>query len=56
MLPEVVQNLINKAREVRRGCSCDYDYRCGRCQAVIDLHEALVAVESDTQYIDSKSK
>jgi hypothetical protein len=31
------------AKRIERGCVCEYDYRCGRCEAVKDLHAALAA-------------
>lgn len=33
--------VVRAAEEVKRGCDCEYDYRCGRCQAVCDLNDAI---------------
>ena len=42
--PEVVVQLLNEldeahtlASKISRGCDCEYDYRCVRCDAVINL-------------------
>ena len=37
--------VVEAARRIERGCDCEYDYRCGRCEAVLRLHEALTALD-----------
>jgi hypothetical protein len=32
-----LNQLILKLRELKRGCSCEYDYRCGNCQLILDI-------------------
>ena len=36
-----VERLRDLIRGLRRGCECEYDYRCGKCQAVINAQEAV---------------
>ncbi len=33
--------VVEAAGKVKRGCNCDYDYRCSNCQAIINLHNIL---------------
>lgn len=33
--------VIAAARKVRRGCDCEYGYRCGNCDRLIDLIESV---------------
>jgi hypothetical protein len=40
------------ARRVRRGCDCEYDYRCGRCQAAIGVKTALANLDATTEGSD----
>jgi hypothetical protein len=43
-LKERNEHLERAGLRTDRGCDCEHDYRCGRCQAVVDLH---VLIESD---------
>jgi len=36
-----VAAVIAAARKVERGCDCEYDHRCGRCERVISLRRAV---------------
>jgi hypothetical protein len=47
-----VSALVSAARRIERGCDCEYDHRCGRCQAVLDLRVALAAVDNNQASID----
>lgn len=38
--------VLAAARHVRRGCDCDYDDRCGRCQAAINVRAAIDAYDA----------
>lgn len=29
------------ASELERGCDCEYDYRCGRCDTIVTLQKAV---------------
>lgn len=31
--------IATKASELKRGCDCEYDYRCGRCEDIISIRE-----------------
>jgi predicted PP-loop superfamily ATPase len=44
---ELVDHVVLTARRIERGCDCGYDHRCGRCQAVIDLRNALLALDTN---------
>ena len=45
-LEEKLGFLRDLALKVRRGCDCDYDYRCSNCQAVVALKKALESCET----------
>jgi hypothetical protein len=34
------------ARKIKRGCDCEYDYRCGNCEDVVSLHNLLEKLEA----------
>ena len=36
---DLLRLLADKAVDLLRGCDCDYDYRCGRCETVIRVRE-----------------
>lgn len=36
-----LRKICEAGMKVRRGCDCEYDYRCGNCQAVVTLHDLL---------------
>lgn len=38
--------VVNAAADLQRGCDCDYDYRCDKCQAVLDVREAVDAMNA----------
>lgn len=40
-----VEAVIEAAREIERGCDCEYDHRCGRCSRVVALQAALKALD-----------
>lgn len=42
-----LDKLVAAARRCRRGCTCDYDDRCNRCQAVLDLQAALTELGAE---------
>lgn len=42
---KLLRQLADKAKELRRGCDCDYDYRCGSCQRVLDCKALAEQVE-----------
>lgn len=44
-MSDLERAIIDAARKIERGCDCDYDYRCGRCEAVLCLQEALTALD-----------
>ncbi len=44
-LTTTLKKLSVAAGKIRRGCDCEYDYRCGRCEDAIDLGELLTALE-----------
>lgn len=41
MYRERYTRLLELANGIERGCDCEYDHRCGRCQRVLDLQEFL---------------
>src|SRR5688572_5187305 len=45
MRPELAA-LVEAARHVRRGCDCEYDYRCSNCESVVSLVHALTAYDA----------
>ncbi len=42
---KLLRQLVEKAKDLRRGCNCDYDYRCGNCQRIIDCYELAEQAE-----------
>lgn len=36
-----LDRLFELGDKLGRGCTCDYDYRCGNCQVIIDLRDEL---------------
>lgn len=43
---KLLRELADKAIDLRRGCGCEYDYRCGSCETVISVqYLAISAVE-----------
>lgn len=42
---KALRAIAAKAKELGRGCHCDYDYRCGNCQLVIDVKELAEGVK-----------
>ena len=36
---KALRKIAKEATELKRGCDCEYDYRCGRCQDIIDIRE-----------------
>jgi hypothetical protein len=38
---EALGPVVKAARTIRRGCNCDYDYRCSNCDRVVDLMAAI---------------
>lgn len=36
-----LQKICEAGMKVQRGCDCEYDYRCGNCEAVVGLHLTL---------------
>ena len=41
----LLRDLVTRVKELRRGCDCDYDYRCGNCQRIIDVLELAEQAE-----------
>jgi hypothetical protein len=35
----LLRETAEKALELGRGCDCEYDYRCGRCEQVLSVKE-----------------
>lgn len=35
------------AQEAPRGCHCEYDYRCGNCERILDLCYAVEDLENN---------
>lgn len=33
--------LLALASETKRGCTCEYDHRCGNCETIVRLHTAV---------------
>lgn len=44
---EQFEAVVDLAREVRRGCQCDYDYRCSNCAAICKMRDALCTVDPE---------
>lgn len=40
-----VAAVIEAARKIKRGCDCEYDHRCGRCEDVVSLQGKLEALD-----------
>jgi len=38
--------IVERARYLQRGCTCDYDYRCRACQTVLDILDMLDKVKT----------
>jgi hypothetical protein len=38
--------VILAARDIERGCDCEYDHRCGRCQRVVTLKVKLADLDA----------
>jgi hypothetical protein len=38
--------VVAAARRIERGCDCEYDHRCGRCDRVVTLKERIVALDA----------
>ena len=36
-LKERVQELIDLCSKLKRGCDCDYDYRCSNCNNILKV-------------------
>lgn len=34
---KALRQIAQKAKQLQRGCWCEYDYRCGNCQTIVDL-------------------
>ncbi|MBV9125687.1 MAG: hypothetical protein JO112_20245 [Planctomycetes bacterium] len=32
-----LREIARLAKGLQRGCDCEYDHRCGRCQKIIDI-------------------
>lgn len=37
-LKSYIEKVNTEIAKLRRGCQCEYDYRCGNCQRIVDLH------------------
>lgn len=37
------------AQKIRRGCDCEYDHRCGRCDDIITLIDALASTRTSKE-------
>ena len=44
---EQIQKIIELAKPINRGCWCDYDYRCGNCQRIINLADYIETLKLD---------
>jgi hypothetical protein len=42
---DALESKMSKIRKIsesiRRGCDCEYDYRCGNCEQILQLHNVL---------------
>lgn len=36
-----LQKICEAAMKVQRGCDCEYNHRCGNCDAVVGLQQTL---------------
>lgn len=36
-----LRKICEAGMKVQRGCDCEYDYRCGNCEAVVGLQQTL---------------
>jgi len=36
---EKIRILLKLTQELNRGCSCEYDRRCGNCETIIEIKE-----------------
>lgn len=36
-----LRKICEAGMKVRRGCDCEYDYRCGNCEQIVTLHNVL---------------
>lgn len=43
---ELAEAVIAAARKTSRGCDCEYDHRCGRCDAIVELHAKIKAFDA----------
>lgn len=44
---ETLKTLLTMIKALRRGCDCEYDYRCGNCQRITDIMELGRLLESE---------
>ena len=44
---QALRTLKEHALKLQRGCWCDYDYRCGVCQRIVDIIELARKVEGE---------
>lgn len=42
---EQFEALVDSVKKIRRGCSCDYDYRCSNCSAIVDALDKIDKLE-----------
>lgn len=42
-----IETLETAILELKRGCECGYDYRCGQCQNIITIHRLVEIKEND---------
>jgi len=38
---EHLEKLRVACSKLERGCHCEYDYRCGKCSAIVNVHDIL---------------
>jgi hypothetical protein len=36
-----LQKICEAAMKLQRGCDCEYDYRCGNCEQIVQVHNVL---------------
>jgi len=38
--------VLDNVKEIRRGCDCDYDYRCSNCSVIVRVQDRIKKLEN----------
>lgn len=47
-LEGIVEQVCKASNRLARGCSCDYDYRCASCAAILRMHRLTSGITKCT--------